>query len=77
MTLRVSVRTMAGLDRWETLLHTAMNPHLPTLSEAISAVLTQAEADRLMSSMRRRFETVGEERLLARAYLWAIKSDAR
>lgn len=61
-------------QRWETVLHIAGNPRIPTLAEAMAEVLTADERARYEAWLRPSIEQgLGVERS-AVAYLWAVKS---
>ncbi len=58
---------------WETFLHTAGNPKIPTLEEAMRQVLTPAEAARFITHLRPLVETNQRMHRSATAFLWAIR----
>jgi arsenite methyltransferase len=58
---------------WETFVHTAFNPTIPTLAEVMADVLTQEEADALVAHLRPLVEQGQGSFPLAVAYLWAVK----
>jgi ubiquinone/menaquinone biosynthesis C-methylase UbiE len=60
-------------DDWSAFLHTAMNPKIPTLAEAMEQVLTVEEAARFSAYMRPLVEGRQGTRRVALAYLWATK----
>lgn len=62
------------LGNWETLLHIAFNPKVPTLAEAMQQTLTPDEADQLVAHLRPLVENKQGIARSAIAYLWAIKS---
>lgn len=58
---------------WDTFIHAALNPKIPTLEEAIGQTLTAAETEKFIAHLRPLVE--GRQGTLRRAiaYLWAIK----
>lgn len=58
---------------WSAFLHTAGNPKIPTLAEAMQEALTPAEADRFIAHLRPLVEGGQGTRRSAVAYLWAAK----
>jgi SAM-dependent methyltransferase len=58
---------------WEVYSHTAWNPKIPTLEEAIKQVLTTEEAERFVGHLRPLVESTSRITRSARAYLWAVK----
>ncbi len=58
---------------WETFLHTAGNPKIPTLEEAMRQVLTPAEAARFITHLRPLVEANQRMHRSATAFLWAIR----
>lgn len=71
--LHVDVQPPTERTNWETLLHTAGNPKIPTLGEAIQQALTPDEATQFMTHLRPLVETGQAIQRSALAYLWAIK----
>lgn len=61
------------LADWDRMLHTAPNPKIPTLEEAIREVLTQTEQQAFIGHLRPLVETKRGMIHSALAYLWAIK----
>lgn len=59
---------------WETFLHTAGNPKIPTLEEAMNQTLTRDEMERLTAHLRPLVESGRGASRSAVAYLWAIKN---
>ena len=59
--------------RWEVEWHSAGNPQIPTLAEAVAQVLTPAEAERFVAYMRPRMEAGQRVDRSAVAHLWAAK----
>ena len=70
--LQIDVKPHESGD-WSAFLHTAGNPKIPTISEAMEQVLTPAEIERFTDHMRPRVEGKQGTRRMARAYLWAVK----
>jgi ubiquinone/menaquinone biosynthesis C-methylase UbiE len=60
-------------DDWSAFLHTAMNPKIPTLAEAMEQVLTAEEIERFTGHIRPLVEARKGTRRIALAYLWAVK----
>lgn len=58
---------------WEEMIHTAGNPKIPSLEEAIQQALTPGEAEMFVNYLRPRVEAKAGVRRFARAYLWAVK----
>lgn len=58
---------------WSAFLHTAGNPKIPTLAEAMEQALTPAEIEKFTSHLRPLVEAKQGTRRSARAYLWAVK----
>lgn len=58
---------------WQTMLHTAPNPKLPTLQEAMDEALTVEEQARFVAHLRPLVETHQQRTRLALAYVWAVK----
>lgn len=63
----------AALADWNGFLHTAGNPKIPTLAEAMDEALTPAEAERFTAHLRPLVEAGQGVRRFAVAYLWARK----
>lgn len=61
---------------WDTLLHTAGNPRIPTLAEAIDQALSPAEAGQFTAYLRPLVESHQGIRRMALAYLWAVRAKA-
>ncbi len=70
--LQIEVRPHEN-DDWSAFLHTAMNPKIPTLAEAMEQVLTTEERERFTNHMRPLVEGKRGTRRIAVAYLWAVK----
>lgn len=60
-------------EDWSAFLHTAGNPKIPTLAEAMEQALTPAEAERFTNHLRPLVEAGQGIRRFAKAYLWAVK----
>ena len=58
---------------WSAFLHTAGNPKIPTLAEAMQEALTPAEVERFTAHLRPLVESKQGIRRNAVAYLWAVK----
>lgn len=58
---------------WEEFIHTAGNPKIPTLEEAIQQALTPDEAEIFIIYLRPLVESNQGANRFARAYLWAVK----
>lgn len=58
---------------WHAFLHTAGNPKIPSLEEAIRQVLTPAEAEKFKNHLQPLVEAKQGTRRFAVAYLWAVK----
>jgi hypothetical protein len=64
---------VASVRAWDAFLHSAGNPNIPTLAEAMQQSLTAAERQRLSAHLRPQVEQgLGEWRMAA-AYLAAAK----
>ena len=72
MELQIEIKPHERAD-WSEFLHTAGNPKIPSLAEAIEQVLTPAEADQFKNHLRPLVETRQGTRRFAVAYLWAVK----
>jgi hypothetical protein len=60
-------------DDWSAFLHTAGNPKIPTLAEAMEQVLTPEEIEKFTNHIRPLVEGRQGTRRIAIAYLWAVK----
>jgi ubiquinone/menaquinone biosynthesis C-methylase UbiE len=60
-------------DDWSAFLHTAMNPKIPTLAEAMEQVLKPEEIEKFTDYIRPLVEARRGTRRSALAYLWAVK----
>lgn len=73
LTLTLEVRP-ADPVRWDVFVHTAGNPNVPTLAEAMDAAgLTAAERDRLVGHVRPRIESGEATWRMAHALLRAVR----
>jgi ubiquinone/menaquinone biosynthesis C-methylase UbiE len=70
--LQIEIQPIENAD-WSAFLHTAGNPKIPTLEEAIQEILLPAEAERFKNHLRPLVEGKQGTRRFARAYLWAVK----
>jgi arsenite methyltransferase len=70
--LQIEVKPHENAD-WSAFLHTAGNPKIPTLEEAIQEALTPAEGERFKNHLRPLVESKQGTRRFAVAYLWAVK----
>jgi ubiquinone/menaquinone biosynthesis C-methylase UbiE len=58
---------------WSVMMHTAGNPKIPTLEEAIQQALTPGEAEKFVNHLRPLVESKQGVDRSAVAYLWAVK----
>lgn len=58
---------------WSVMMHTAWNPKIPTLEEALQQALTPGEAEKFVGHLRPLVESKQGINRGARAYLWAVK----
>jgi len=72
--LIVEVKPPDVIANWETFLHMAGNPKIPTLEEAMSQTLTPDEAERFTAHLRPLVESRQGTARSALAYLWAVKN---
>jgi ubiquinone/menaquinone biosynthesis C-methylase UbiE len=63
----------ASQTDWDAFLHTAGNPRIPTLAEAMDETLALAEIERFTAHLRPLVESGQGTRRFAVAYLWAVK----
>ena len=70
--LQIEVQPHKNAD-WSAFLHTAGNPKIPTLEEAMQEALTPAEAEQFINHIRPLVESRQGTRRFAVAYLWAVK----
>jgi SAM-dependent methyltransferase len=70
--LQVSVAPPPA-HRWDSLLHFAGNPKIPSLEEAMRQVLTPGETEQFMAYLRPKVEAGQGVQRSALAYLWAMK----
>src|SRR5215211_2039823 len=72
--LELQARVMPHEDGdWSAFLHTAGNPKIPTLAEAMQQALTPAETERFTAHLRPLVEARQGVHRAAMAYLWAVK----
>jgi arsenite methyltransferase len=71
--LQIEVGPLHEKTSWETFLHTAWNPKVPTLEEAMQEALTPEEIGVLTLFLRPLVEQGQGIRRVALAYLWATK----
>jgi arsenite methyltransferase len=62
-----------GVTDWNTLLHSAGNPKIPTLGEAMNEALTTQEVERFLDHLRPLVENARRTTKTAAAYLRAVK----
>lgn len=75
-TIQLELRARIGPQekiKWENLLHTAGNPRIPTVAEAMAQVLSPAEQERFTAHLRPLVEAGQGTLRRASAYLWATK----
>ena len=60
-------------DDWSVIMHTAWNPKIPTLEEAMQQALTPDEAEKFVNHLRPLVESKQGVDRSAVAYLWAVK----
>jgi ubiquinone/menaquinone biosynthesis C-methylase UbiE len=70
--LQIEVKPHGNAD-WSAFLHTAGNPKIPTLAEAMEQVLTPVEVEKFTNHLRPLVEQRRGLRRSAVAYLWAVK----
>jgi SAM-dependent methyltransferase len=70
--LQIEVRPHENAD-WAAFLHTAGNPKIPSIAEAMAQALTPAEAERFSVHLRPLVEARQGVHRSAVAYLWATK----
>jgi ubiquinone/menaquinone biosynthesis C-methylase UbiE len=70
--LQIEVKPHENPD-WSAFLHTAGNPKIPTLAEAMEQVLIPVEVEKFTNHLRPRVEKRRGLHRSAVAYLWAIK----
>jgi len=68
----LSLRPRSSAD-WSAFLHTAGNPKIPTLEEALQEALTPAETEEFKNHLRPLVEARQGIHRFAIAYLWAVK----
>lgn len=70
---QVEIRPVARPSTWEAFLHTAGNPNIPTLAEALQQALTPEEAATLLAHLHPLVEARQGTTRRAFAYLLAVK----
>ncbi|NTU64820.1 MAG: methyltransferase domain-containing protein, partial [Chloroflexi bacterium] len=70
--LHVEIKPPDNAD-WEVMIHTAGNPKIPTLAEAMQQTLTHSEVDAFVHHLRPLVEARQGVYRCAMAYLWATK----
>lgn len=70
--LQIKIKPSENTD-WSVMMHTAANPKIPTLEEAMQQVLTPSEAETFVNYLRPLVESKQGVDRSAVAYLWAVK----
>ena len=70
--LQIKIKPSENTD-WSVMMHTAANPKIPTLGEAMQQALTPAEAKTFVNYLRPLVESKQGVNRSAVAYLWAVK----
>jgi ubiquinone/menaquinone biosynthesis C-methylase UbiE len=70
--LQIEIKPSENAD-WSVMMHTAWNPKIPTLEEAIQQALTPGEAEKFVNHLRPLVESKQGVDRSAVAYLWAVK----
>ena len=70
--LQIKIKPSENTD-WSVMMHTAANPKIPTLEEAMQRALTPAEAKTFVNYLRPLVESKQGVNRSAVAYLWAVK----
>lgn len=73
--LRVDVEPRLPPLAWDAFAHSAGNPLIPTIAEALSQTLSRAETERFQAHLRPLVEAGRGEHRLAIASLWALRND--
>lgn len=71
--LEAEIKPKSSDTNWETLLHIAGNPKIPTLDEAMQEALTPAEREVFVAHLRTLVDAKQGVDRLEVAYLWAVK----
>jgi arsenite methyltransferase len=71
--LQIEIKPIPEQISWESFLHTAWNPKVPTIEEAMQESLTPEEMNSLTLHLRLLVEQGKGIRRSALAYLWATK----
>lgn len=70
--LQIEIKPAENTD-WSVMMHTAWNPKIPTLEEAMQQALTPDESERFINHLRPLVESKQGISRSAVAYLWAVK----
>jgi len=70
--LQIEIKPSENAD-WSVMMHTAWNPKIPTLEEAMQQALTPGEAENFVNHLRPLVESKYGINRSAVAYLWAVK----
>lgn len=70
--LQIKIKPSENTD-WSVMMHTAANPKIPTLEEAMQQALTPSEAETFVNYLRPLVESKQGVNRSAVAYLWAVK----
>jgi arsenite methyltransferase len=70
--LQIEIKPSENAD-WSVMMHTAWNPKIPTLEEAVQQALTPGEAEKFANHLRPLVESKQGVNRSAVAYLWAVK----
>ena len=70
---RVDIEPQLPPLGWDAFAHSAGNPLIPTIAEALAQTLSPAETERFQAHLRPLVETGRGEHRLATASLWATK----
>jgi arsenite methyltransferase len=71
--LQAEIKPPTESSDWDTFIHTAANPKIPSLEEAIQKVLTPGEQAAFVAYLRPPVDAREGTTRLASAYLWAMK----
>ena len=70
--LQIEIKPSENAD-WSVMMHTAWNPKIPTLEEAMQQALTPGETENFVNHLRPLVESMQGVNRSAVAYLWAVK----
>ena len=70
--LQIKIKPSENSD-WSVMMHTAANPKIPTLAEAMQQALTPSEAETFVNYLRPLVESKQGVNRSAVTYLWAVK----